>query len=53
MLREERVVGVAKDMPGMRVGHLREEIIRVAHEKARIVHGHLRMEEYLGDLRHA
>ena len=51
--RQQGVVGVDEDVPRVRGGHVREEIVGVADHEAGFVEGELGVEEDLGDLRHA
>lgn len=51
--RKEGIVGVGEDVPGVARGDFREEIIAVSDHEPWLVCGQLRMEDYLGSLRHA
>ena len=50
---EQGVVGVDEDVPRVRGGHVREEIVGVADHEAGFVERELGVEEDLGDLGHA
>lgn len=51
--RKEGIVGVREDVPGMAGGDFRKEIITVSDHEPWLVCGQLRVEDYLGSLRHA
>ena len=53
MACQERVVGIDKDVPGVRIRYSGEEVVAVADHETWLIGGQLGMEHYLWNLGHA